>query len=63
MNTNPFRERELYLTRRQLFGKAALGLGTAAMAQLTPSWAMANDGALNGGLHHPAKAKRVIYLL
>ena len=42
MNTNPLRERELYLTRRQLFGKAALGLGTAAMAQLTPSWALAN---------------------
>ena len=32
MNPNPLRERELYLTRRQLFGKTALGLGTAAMA-------------------------------
>ena len=60
MNTNPFRERELYITRRQLFGKAALGLGTAALAQLTPNWAMAN--ASKEGLHHPAKAKRVIYL-
>ena len=60
MNTNPFRERDLYITRRQLFGKAALGLGTAALAQLTPNWAMAN--ASKGGLHHPAKAKRVIYL-
>ena len=62
MNTNPFRERELYLTRRQLFGKAALGLGTAAMAQLTPGWALANAGSLNGGMHHKAKAKGVIYL-
>ena len=62
MNTNPLRERELYLTRRQLFGKAALGLGTAAMAQLTPGWALANAGSLNGGMHHKAKAKRVIYL-
>ena len=62
MNTNPLRERELYLTRRQLFGKAALRLGTAAMAQLTPGWALPKAGSLNGGMHHPAKAKRVIYL-
>ena len=62
MNHSPLRERELYLTRRQLFGKTALGLGTAAMAQLTPSWALGNNSSLNGGIHHPAKAKRVIYL-
>ena len=62
MNTNPLRERELYLTRRHLFGKAALGLGTAAMAQLTTGWALPKAGSLNGGMHHPAKAKRVIYL-
>ena len=34
MSENPIREFELLTTRRQLFGKAALGLGTAAMASL-----------------------------
>ena len=29
-----FRESDLMMTRRQLFGRAALGLGTAAMAKL-----------------------------
>ena len=29
-----FRETELMMTRRQLFGRTALGLGTAAMAGL-----------------------------
>lgn len=37
-NLNPIRERELMMTRRQLFGRTALGLGTAAMADMmTPS--------------------------
>ena len=34
MSENPIREFELLTTRRQLFGRAALGLGTAAMASL-----------------------------
>ncbi len=54
------RESELMMTRRQLFGKAALGLGTAAMADLMESNAFGAD--LKGGMHHVAKAKRVIYL-
>ena len=29
---NPQREYDLMMTRRQLFGRTALGLGTAAMA-------------------------------
>ncbi len=65
MNLN--REFDLNLTRRQLFGRSALGLGTAAMAQLFGSDAFAagedkGKPGLNGGLHHRAKAKRVIYL-
>ncbi len=57
---NPQREFELLQTRRQLFGKTALGVGTAALS-----------GLLNQGLqaapsterNHPSpKAKRVIYL-
>ena len=31
---NPLRERELMLTRRQLFGRAATGIGTAALGSL-----------------------------
>ncbi len=60
---HPLRERDLMLTRRQLFGRAALGLGTAAMANL---WGHESEGAVkrrpDGGLHHAPKAKRVIYL-
>ena len=65
---NPLREHELMTTRRQLFGRTALGLGTAAMANLLGSDLLgaggasrAGDGALDG-THHSAKAKRVIYL-
>ena len=34
---NPQREYDLMMTRRQLFGRTALGLGTAAMANLLGS--------------------------
>ena len=64
---NPLREYDLRLTRRQLFGRTALGLGTAAMANLLPAGLLTGAGGkggegLGGGLHLKAKAKRVIYL-
>ncbi|MEM1294399.1 MAG: DUF1501 domain-containing protein [Verrucomicrobiota bacterium] len=59
MEADPQRDHELMLTRRQLFGRTRLGLGTAALAGLSGSSAFANDGV---GLHHRARAKRVIYL-
>ena len=65
MSENPIREFELLTTRRQLFGKAALGLGTAAMASLWQPQQVAaglNEREPGIGMHHPAKAKRVIYL-
>jgi hypothetical protein len=61
-SVNPLREHELMMTRRQLFGRTALGVGTAAMANLLGSDALASDEVASSGLHHPAKAKRVIYL-
>jgi uncharacterized protein (DUF1501 family) len=69
---DPRREYELLMTRRQLFGKMATGIGTAALASLLAPEAFAASnptglvkGSYNGILkqpHFPAKAKRVIYL-
>ena len=59
---HPLRELDLLQTRRHFFGRPALGLGTAALAHLLPDRASAARGSMNGGVHHPAKAKRVIYL-
>ena len=69
---SPLREWEMFQTRRQLFGKAVLGVGTAALSGLLAkdsygTWSGSDAQAdrstpLNGGLHHPARAKRVIYL-
>jgi hypothetical protein len=59
----PNREYDLLQTRRQFFGRSALGLGTAAMANLLGPRLLADGSSLaNGGLHHTPKAKRVIYL-
>ena len=59
---NSAREFDLNMTRRQLFGRSALGLGTATMAQLLGADLLAQTPDSPDGLHHPAKAKRVIYL-
>jgi len=60
--SHPLREHELNVTRRQLFGRAALGLGTASLASLLGRDLRAEGADPKTGLHHPAKAKRVIYL-
>ena len=52
------RDIDLNLTRRNLFGSATLGLGTAALAQLLNG----KTTTPHGGLHHAPKAKRIIYL-
>src|SRR5579871_736500 len=56
------------LTRRQFFGRNALGLGTAALAALLGRELPAADekkqiGGLPGLPHFTPKAKHVIYLL
>lgn len=59
---DPRRALELTMTRRHLFGRTALGLGTAAMAGLLGDQLVAQEPANAEGLHHPAKAKHIIYL-
>jgi hypothetical protein len=68
---NPLREHELLLTRRQLFGRTAMGVGTAALHSLLgrSGWLDPGSGgpkkshpALAGLPHFAPKAKRIIYL-
>ena len=64
---DPRREYQLHLTRRQLFGRTATGIGVAALSTLLQGDASArptNAGPVAGamGVNFPAKAKRVIYL-
>lgn len=69
---NPLREAELDMTRRQLFGRTALGLGTAALSRLFALGGLGGIAAMAGadpqgkGLagipNFAPKAKRVIYL-
>jgi hypothetical protein len=61
---DPRREHELLLTRRQLFGRAALGVGTAALASLLQAQELKPKigGGLPGFPNFAPKAKRVIYL-
>ncbi|MBS1707491.1 MAG: DUF1501 domain-containing protein [Armatimonadetes bacterium] len=54
-------DRLLRLTRRQFFGRAAQGVGAMALTSLLPNMAWA-DGTQVKGVHHAAKAKRIIYL-
>ncbi len=61
---NPLHEQIQTLTRRHFFGRAAFGLGTAALATLINQRARASTAT--GGLpdlpHFAPKAKRAIYL-
>src|SRR5437660_1766341 len=66
---DPQEEYELLLTRRQFFGRAAAGIGTAALASLLCPEAFGAPAPSGSGLHgalkalHFApKAMRVIYL-
>src|SRR5205085_8792110 len=49
------------LSRREMLGRMCSGFGMAAAAQLLGQNAFAS-ASLKSGLHHPAKAKRVIFL-
>jgi hypothetical protein len=63
------RELDLHMTRRQLFGLSARGIGAAALGSLLGSTAAAasqerdpKTGALGGIPHFAPKARRVIFL-
>jgi hypothetical protein len=68
----PLAEHQQALTRRHFFGRASLGLGTAALASLLPERAVAESGFMESGFtetgglpsvpHFAPRAKRVIYL-
>src|SRR5215470_17433271 len=60
---DPIREYQLMLTRRQLFGRMAAGIGTAALGSLLSPEAFAAvsaKGNPTGAPHFAPKAKRVI---
>ena len=65
---DPLRERALLMTRRHFFGRAATGIGVAALGSLLNPALLAGMGESAGSkfplkqTHVPAKAKRVIYL-
>src|SRR5262245_35162342 len=60
------REYRLLLTRRQLFGRTAAGIGTVALASLLNQRLFATSAGVipsaRPGTHFAARAKRVIYL-
>jgi hypothetical protein len=63
---NPITEHAAVTTRRQFFGRSALGLGTAALGSLLERDVSADEnrrGGLSNLPHWAPKAKRVIYLL
>jgi hypothetical protein len=59
---HPIREFALQQTRRQLFGRLASGIGTAALSTLLGAAKPIAHPALPGLPHFAPKAKRVIYL-
>jgi hypothetical protein len=61
---NPLQDTLLSLTRRHFFGRAATGIGLAALASLLEgeSRAAPETGGLPGLPHFTPRAKRVIYL-
>jgi hypothetical protein len=59
---DPFQENQARVTRRQLFGRTASGVGVAALASLLGRDASAAQPGLPGLPHVAGKADRMIYL-
>jgi Protein of unknown function (DUF1501) len=64
VDMHPLQENRLHVTRREFFGRSALGIGTAALANLLARDGVAEEriGGLVGLPHFAPKAKHVIYL-
>jgi hypothetical protein len=62
MKTDPIDNWINLETRRQFFGRAAKGIGAAALASLMHRDSQANSSGMLGSRHLPARAKRVIWL-
>ncbi|MEI6238986.1 MAG: DUF1501 domain-containing protein [Planctomycetia bacterium] len=62
--TNPLLANALHVTRREFFGRSAMGIGTAALSAILgrDGHAVTASPALAGLPHFAPKAKRVIYL-
>ncbi len=61
---SPYEENALLMTRRQLFGRSVLGVGTAALASLLRAEpGVQGSHSLPGLPHFAPKAKRVIQLI
>lgn len=50
------------MQRRTFLGRSGVGIGAAALAGLSQSYAASGTAKQESGLHFPAKAKRVIFL-
>lgn len=60
---NPLLESQLLMNRRQFFGRAATGIGSAALASVLGKDLLGSSGGVSGSFpNFPPKAKRVIYL-
>jgi Protein of unknown function (DUF1501) len=59
---DPLNECQHLVTRRQFFGLASAGIGAAALSGIMGGDVEASIDPILSQLHHPAKAKRVIYL-
>ena len=59
---DPCREHDLRMNRRHFFGKAATGIGAAALATLLNEDLLAQDPGAGRLPHWAGKAKRVVYL-
>ncbi len=60
---NPLLESQLLMNRRQFFGRAATGIGSAALASVLGKDLLGASGGVSGSFpNFPPKAQRIIYL-
>lgn len=60
---HPIENLHLNQTRRQFFGRSATGIGAAALGSLMADSVLSDEQGNDSFPNHPARAKRVIYLM